>query len=247
MTGPGVVVSRAASAVAAAVEVAAARLDRATLSLRDSDEPPLHCQFNPSEYTISKSATWNRVPVRGALSAALPEFVGTNGATLGLDLLFDARDTDAGGVSAAVSRLLSWTQPSRRSVDENRPSPPVVSFTWGGTATFDAYLSSASARFVLFRRDGTPIRAHVSLRLEEIPVVLPGTNPTSGSDRVVRRRTLVAGETLPLVAFREYGRADAWRAIAEASGIDDPTRVAPGTVLVVPDPGEALRPRGTPR
>ncbi|MCL3860418.1 LysM peptidoglycan-binding domain-containing protein [Actinotalea sp. K2] len=221
---------------AVSVGVTATRLDRATLSLKDSDEPPLHCQFNPTEYTISKSASWTRVPVRGAVSAAIPEFVGTNGATLGLDLFFDARASDTDGVDEPVNRLLSWTQPSRRSIDQNRPSPPVISFAWGGTAAFDAYLSSASARFVLFRRDGTPIRAHVALRLEEIPVILPGTNPTSGSDRVVRRRTVVAGDTLPVIAYQEYGRADAWRVIAEASGIDDPARVAPGTVLVVPEP-----------
>lgn len=230
------------------IEVRAARLDRATLTLKGSDEPPLHCQFNPSEYTISKSATWTRVPVRGAVSAAIPEFIGTNAATLTLDLFFDARDSDSAGVSESVNRLLSWTQPSPRSIDENRPSPPVVSFEWGGTATFDAYLSSATARFVLFRRDGTPIRAHVSLRLEEIPVLLPGTNPTSGSDLVVRQRQAVLGDSLPLLAYREYGRADAWRAIAEASGIDDPARIPPGTPLVIPDPARlAHRSPGRPR
>ena len=218
------------------LEVSASRLDRATLTLKGSDEPPLHCQFNPSEYTVSKSASWTRVPVRGAVSASIPEFVGTNAATLALDLFFDAREEGSGGVSASVNRLLSWTQPSPRSIDQNRPSPPVVSFAWGGTAAFDAYLSSVTARFVLFRRDGTPIRAHVSLRLEELPVLLPGTNPTSGSDVVVRQRTVRAGDSLALIAYEEYGRADDWRAIAEASGIDDPARISAGTVLVIPEP-----------
>lgn len=228
----------------ASVAVTASRLDRATLSLKGSDEPPLRCQFNPTEYTVSKSASWTRVPVRGAVSASIPEFVGTNAATLALDLFFDAREDDV-GVSEAVNRLLSWTQPSRRSIDQNRPSPPVVSFAWGGTAAFDAYLSSASARFVLFRRDGTPIRAHVSLRLEELPVLLPGTNPTSGSDTVVRQRAVRAGDSLAQIAHEEYGRAADWRLIAAASGIDDPARITPGTVLVVPEPSTGTT-RGTP-
>lgn len=217
------------------VAVTAARFERATLTLRDSDEPPLHCQFNPSEYTVTKSATWTRRAVWGALSAPIPEFVGTNAATMTVELFFDERQEEATGVSESVNRLLSWTQPSPRSIDRQAPCPPVVAFEWGGTALFDAYLSSASARYVLFRRDGTPIRAHVTLRLEELPVVLPGTNPTSGSDTLVRNVTVRTGESLPLIAFREYGRADDWRAIAEASDIDDPARLAAGSALVIPE------------
>lgn len=224
--------------------VSAARFERATLTLRDSNEQPLHCQFNPGEYTISKSATWTRRPIPAEVSAPIPEYVGTNAAALQLELFFDARESESGGVSDAVQRLLSWTQPSRRSIDLKRPCPPVVAFEWGLTAAFDAYLSSASARFVLFRRDGTPIRAHVTLRLEEIPVILPGTNPTSGSDGLVRQRTMVAGESLALIAYQEYGRADAWRAVAEASGVDDPARVPMGALLVIPDASRVGADRG---
>lgn len=217
------------------LQVSAARYDHATLTVKGSDEPPVRCQFNPTEYSVSKSATWTRVPVRGAVSASIPEFVGTNPASLSVDLFFDARHDASTPVAESVNRLLSWTQPTQRSIDENRPSPPVVTFEWGGTATFDAYLASATARFVLFRRDGVPIRAHVSLRLEELAAQLLGTNPTSGAELGMRRRTLVAGESLATVAWQEYGRADEWRAIAAASGIDDPSRLAPGTPLVIPE------------
>lgn len=218
------------------VEASASRFERATLSLRNSDEDPLACQFNPSEYTISKSSAWTRVPVAAAVSAALPEFVGTNAAVLTLELFFDTREQGQGNVGDSVNRLLSWTQPSPRSIDIGAPTPPVIAFEWGRTAWFDAYLSSVSARYVLFRRDGTPIRAHATLTLEEIPVILEGQNPTSGTGAQgqVRTRVLVAGESLALVAYQEYGRAEHWRAIAEASGIDDPARVAPGTPLLLP-------------
>ncbi|WP_130014279.1 peptidase M23 [Serinicoccus sediminis] len=215
--------------------VAGARSEKATLSLRDDDTQVLHCQFNPTEYTITKTARWTRVPVRGAASAAPPEFVGTNAGSMQVELFFDSREAGIGSVVESVSRLLSWTQPSPRSIEDRRPSPPVVIFEWGGSAVFHAYVSSAAARFVLFNRDGTPIRAHVSLRLEEVPRPQPGTNPTSSGTSVVRRHHFVAGDSLPLLAHREYGRADRWRAIAAASGIDDPTRVRPGTSLLVPD------------
>lgn len=212
------------------------RSEKATLTLRDDDQQVLHCQFNPTEYTISKSARWVRVAVRGASSTARPEFVGTDAGSLQLELFFDARDADEGTVAGSVNRLLSWTRPTPESMRVQRPSPPVIIFEWGGSALFEAYVSSASARFVLFNRDGAPLRAHVSLRLEEVPTPPPTpTNPTSTGTSLLRLHRTVVGESLPLMAHRAYGRADRWRSIAEASGIDDPTRLRPGMALLIPE------------
>jgi nucleoid-associated protein YgaU len=36
------------------------------------------------------------------------------------------------------------------------------------------------------------------------------------------------------VAYRAYGDAALWRDVAEANGIDDPTRLRPGTRLLLP-------------
>jgi nucleoid-associated protein YgaU len=45
---------------------------------------------------------------------------------------------------------------------------------------------------------------------------------------------VVAGDSLQSLAWREYGNAAAWRAIAEANGIDDPNRLSNGVELVLP-------------
>ena len=45
---------------------------------------------------------------------------------------------------------------------------------------------------------------------------------------------VVAGDSLQSLAWREYGNASAWRAIAEANGIDDPSRLPTGIELVLP-------------
>jgi len=49
----------------------------------------------------------------------------------------------------------------------------------------------------------------------------------------------VAGDTLASVAYEEYRNPTKWRALAEANGIDDPMRLRPGAVLIVPNRGEA--------
>jgi nucleoid-associated protein YgaU len=46
--------------------------------------------------------------------------------------------------------------------------------------------------------------------------------------------TVQDGDSLPSIAYRAYGDATRWRAIADANGIDNPLHVRRGTPLVVP-------------
>jgi nucleoid-associated protein YgaU len=52
---------------------------------------------------------------------------------------------------------------------------------------------------------------------------------------------MIDGDTLPSVAFRELGKPAYWRAIAELNGIDDPLRLSPGTVLLIPTLADAAK------
>lgn len=57
---------------------------------------------------------------------------------------------------------------------------------------------------------------------------------TSGTPRPNRTHSAQEGETLDRLAASYYRDATKWRIIAEANGIDDPLRIAPGTELVIP-------------
>jgi nucleoid-associated protein YgaU len=78
------------------------------------------------------------------------------------------------------------------------------------------------------------VRANVTVALVEVPNEPAGQNPTSGSLAGHRTVTMVAGESLHSIAYREYGRADFWRGLAAENCIDDPLRVRPGTSLRIP-------------
>ncbi|KPC70135.1 peptidase M23B, partial [Streptomyces sp. NRRL F-6602] len=93
----------------------------------------------------------------------------------------------------------------------------------------------------LFGTTGVPIRATCQMRLHEIPSKTKGQNPTSGALTAQRVHRVVAGDTLQSLAWREYGEASAWRAIAEANNIDDPSRLRSGTELVLPAAEEVRR------
>jgi nucleoid-associated protein YgaU len=63
-------------------------------------------------------------------------------------------------------------------------------------------------------------------------------NPTSGGQPGRRTHTVGQGETLQSIATANYGTPALWRRIAEVNGIDDPTRVRPGTTVYLPNGDE---------
>jgi Contractile injection system tube protein/LysM domain len=195
--------------------------------------PALTCAFNPKEYTISKSSTWHRTPARGAHSAPHPEFVGANPRSMQMELFFDAWES-GGDVSTDVDTLLEWTGPTERSIADQKPNPPIVVFHWGTKSYFDAYLKQVSAKYTLFRPDGTPVRASVTVSFEEVPSEEPGTNPTSGGPPGTRSHVVASSDTLHSIAYAEYGDATLWRGLAAANGIDDPLRLPTGRTLLIP-------------
>jgi hypothetical protein len=195
----------------------------------------LECRFNPREYVVAKSATWMRTPVRGAVSASMPEFVGTNPRTLQMELFFDEWESGSGDVSKDVETLLTWTNPTQDSINANKPNPPIVYFQWGTKPLFDAFVKSMSARYTMFRSDGTPVRASVTAVFEEVPSEPSRQNPTSGGKSGRRLHTVEPGEMLHLIAYREYGDSTLWRGLAHENRIDDPLLpLVPGRSLLIP-------------
>lgn len=193
--------------------------------------------FNPRTYTIEKSAEWIRYPDTSAFNAAVPQFRGTAPRSMTVDVLLDATYTN-GDISSDVDLLFSCCKPTMVSLLMKTPSPPFVIFGWGATLGFLSYMENVRAEYTLFKQDGTPLRANCSLTMREIPMPTPSQNPTSGGT-ARRTRTVVAGDTLQSISFKEYGKATYWRAIADLNGIDDPTRIGNGTTLLIPPLSEA--------
>ena len=87
--------------------------------------PLLSFKYNPSEYTVAKSAQWNRPRTKSAESATIPEFGGSNPTTVDMEIFFDAFEEAAGDVSGDVETLLSWTKPTAQSLLISDGQPPV--------------------------------------------------------------------------------------------------------------------------
>jgi nucleoid-associated protein YgaU len=231
--------------------VTAAAHDRACLEMHEAEHATggakpgslidtVEFQFNPKEVTISKSAQWEKKPAKGAKKAGPPEYKGADPCKLTLEMFFDATMQSSRSVVDSVEKLFKCCVP----IDKDRakkPMPPLVVFTWGGITSFPAYVTQVNAKYTRFAANGVPIRAVCTVNLEEMPSAAGKQNPTSGVLGVERSHTMIAGDTLPLVAYREYGDPAMWRPLAAYNGVDDPMRIAHGSQILLPA-AEALVP-----
>lgn len=200
----------------------------------------LECMFNPTEYRLSQRVNVSREPM-AARPGGKAQYLATSALTLSMQLFFDDFGSAKGDVTPKITTLLKWQQPTSKSGP--RPVPPLIRFEWGNKqlSIIEGVLTSVAVNYTLFRKDGTPIQAKVDITIEGAEKVVPRPNPTSHAIDSRRVRTLTEGDSLQSIAYQELGKATYWRAIAELNGIDDPLRLAPGQVLLIPTVTDAAR------
>jgi nucleoid-associated protein YgaU len=208
-------------------------------SLKDEAGKELTFRFNPKEYSISKSATWNRPTTKGAKRATKPEFGGVQPRSLQMELFFDDWEGRKDLVKD-IETLLGWLQPTEKTINTKKPQPHLLTFKWGSKqGPFKGFLKSVSAKYTMFDSDGGPVRATAQITLEEVAIEAAGQNPTSGSAGSRRTHLVAAGDSLHSIAYAEYDDPNLWRGLAAYNGIDDPLRVTPGSRLLIPSADEA--------
>lgn len=192
-------------------------------------------QFNPKEYSLQKSATWEHKPSTSADSTTMPEFKGANSAELTVELFLDATQTKPEDLKKTVDKLFYCCSPLLKTKQQKKPSAPFVVLEWG-TLKFTGNVKQVSAKYTLFNQKGDPLRATCSMTLQELPTQKGKTNPTSGALDSTASHRVVAGDTLQSIAWAEYQDPNLWRHLAAANGIDDPLRLREGDMVLIPPP-----------
>ena len=192
-------------------------------------QEPIQCAFNPQEYSISKTNVWTIKPVAGT-DTPKPEFGGGMPWTIRVQLLLDSSllGPDKSIKDDAV-KLLKMME-----TGGGGAAPPTVTFKWGSIESPKMVGSSLNIRFVMFRPNGEPARALVDLELTQSEKAQEGQNPTTRAQAGLKVHTVTDGDSLPSVAYKNYGDATRWRTIAEANGIDDPLSLRRGSQLSIP-------------
>jgi phage protein U len=214
----------------------AAPLKKLEISTDVEGSEPFEVLFNPTEYSIEDANKWDDQD-RNTQKPEL-QFTGGDRKKLTMELFFDSYEAgeDVRQYTRRVAELMD--------VDSNKNRPPVCTLEWGETSSqppndadfpFVGVLESLKQQFVLFRNDGTPARAKLSVTFKQfrLPEDELKRNPRRGSFPA-KTYTVRQGDTLSAIAARAWKRPEEWRRIARQNGIEDPRRLEPGAQLVIP-------------
>jgi LysM repeat protein len=210
------------------------------------------CLFNPAQISMSLSAQWSDPPEDDddddddefvfSDDDEENQFKGTSRPTISFELMFD---TTQAGKATPVTKFTEPLVNLTRKADvrgtsdaANDERPEWVRFRWGKFTTFKAVVTSLNINFVLFNKDGVPLRATASITLEQFEddKKWPRQNPTSGTLAPARQHVVQPGETLDRIADTHFADPTDWRTLAEANGIRDPFAIRPGQRISVPKP-----------
>lgn len=206
-------------------------------------------QFNPTEYSLSKSNQFADIAIPG-LDSPVVQFVRGDTEKLSLELFFDSTEdgtgpnakavTAAGGKLDQIYRLIK--------IESKTHAPPIVRITWSdffpntaagfrteSSTVFDGLIESVDRKFTLFNSKGVPLRATLTLSIRQYKTLeeqLQELNLQSADH--TRVHVVRQGENLPQIAYAEYQDAARWRLIADHNKLLDPRQVRPGDVLELP-------------
>lgn len=228
-----------------------AKLEKAVIEIlagAHAGDPPIVVLFNPTEYTRERSNAYKSTPIPG-LASPLIQFVNGEADQLTMELFLDDYTDPTpleprGPVKSVYDRVQAIA--NLLEIDRDLHAPPPVRFKWG-PIRFEAVVEKLSQKYTLFRPDGTPARATLSVTFKEyLPIDRQLRQPRRESSDKTKRRQLDGSDDIWLLAFREYGDPRQWRRIAEANDVDNPWRLGTGDWLIVPPlenadgPGRAL-------
>jgi nucleoid-associated protein YgaU len=210
--------------------------------------PDILVMFNPESYSISKSVKWDtpsnsssgsQTSTQNRLNAPIIAFGGGDSRQLSLELFFDVtgqvdrqgRLTTVEDVREDTNKIVDLTKIQR---DEDQPR--VCRIFWGKSPDnsdfpFTGVITSLTQKFTQFNRNGSPVRANLTLTFKEF---LDPELDRRQTDPELTTHILHGGETLSSIAANFYEDPRQWRIIAKSNQIDDPRRLKVGQILSIP-------------
>ena len=227
-----------------------AELAKARFAVRraDGSTEQVAVQYNPSSLAFEKPIHVAEIAIPG-LDSPLRQFIRGGTETATVELFFDTTEHGMGARATSVTTLTDAFYGLVK-IDPQTHAAPVCTFLWGERfpgdqlperygnqrrTSFPCIVTSVKQEFTLFSPQGTPLRAVLTVKLEEyVPLQTQVERLNLQSADHTRSHVLAEGETLAQVAWQHLHDPRAWRDIASANGIDDPRRLVPGQVLTIP-------------
>ncbi len=211
--------------------------------------PPYTVLINPETYIITYATESNNTSTQGS-SHSTSNFNKRTPQTLNFKFLFDGTGVIrsnsgpdginttptilGGGVKRDVAMDLANFKRVVYDYSSAQHQPGFVQLQWG-PLIYNCKLSKMTVTFKLFHTDGTPLRADADCSFEEVvnSNTLAAIENRMSPD-LTHVHTVMKGDTLPLLCYKEYGDSSYYYQVGEFNGLTDFKKLIPGTKLIFP-------------
>jgi hypothetical protein len=218
----------------------------------NSDAEKFTFPINPDSYNISHYVNWSRHNTLASPDED-PKFDYSGPSTLDFTIIFDgtgiikeAGPLDNVPIVGAVASLFDSSKPMTvmeqikkftsvvYNINEPTHRPRRVRISWG-PQVYDGVLTSMSLNYKLFSADGEPLRveARVSFESALLDILRISENKTSSPD-LTHKRTVLAGDTLPLMTNNIYGTTDYYIEVAKSNRLFNFRKLKAGSPIFFP-------------
>lgn len=192
-----------------------------------------HAVFlNPESFVHSTANAYNQPKVPGT-AGVFAQFTTVQKDTLSFTLTLDGtRPID--GRLCDVTRELQALRDLLYKYQGKIHHPYYVQVVWG-TFIFNGVLTSFNTTYSLFKPDGSPLRAKLSLTfIGFTDATMRELQARKQSPDLTHRHIVQAGDTLPQLCYERYGDVKYYLQVAKFNNILNISRLQPGSVLIFP-------------
>jgi hypothetical protein len=198
---------------------------------------PFTVWINPASYTRKAQIKYNDRQAQGS-NGGSPEFNRVAAEDVSFELIFDATgvippgkgQSYTNGVADGIAQFIALTATLNGTIH----APNFLILAWA-QLQFQCVLTSMSTSYTLFKPDGTPLRAKMSVQFQNYNSETQlAKKAKKNSPDLTHLVTVLAGDTLPALCHRIYGDSGYYAKVAAFNGLSSFRSVAPGTQLLFP-------------
>jgi len=192
---------------------------------------PFHVQINPEKFSHTRSIQLNTEEKASNTSGSVAAFEGYDNDEVSFELIFDGTgvvsDIEVGAKLQALEDVIF-------KYEGNQHKPNYVKISWGDFI-FNSMLKQFSTEYTLFKEDGVPLRAKVSLAFVGfVDAETREKRANNSSPDLTHVKEIRQGDSLPILCKEIYGNNKYYLQIAAINGITNFRRLKPGMKIIFP-------------
>ncbi|MBB6109488.1 hypothetical protein SAMN05421821_10499 [Mucilaginibacter lappiensis] len=204
--------------------------------------------INPESYALTYGTEVNQKSAQGS-SESITSFSKRSAQSLTFKFLFDGTGVIKRGGGGLLSGLAVQGLPADKpdvvqdfekfksvvyDYDGTTHQPRYVQLQWG-PLLYNCQMTRMTLTFKLFNPDGTPLRAEADCTFQGVidETKLAAIENRQSPD-LTHIRTVIKGDTLPLMCYKEYGDSKFYYQVAQYNGLTDFKKLTAGTKIIFP-------------